>query len=63
MSQEGNKTPIKILKRKKTKKSSTVQVTAGMYLKDPEKEFSVLVDRSVGGSSLSEGEAEIMLHR
>lgn len=32
-------------------------------MKDNEKEFSVLVDRSVGGSSLSDGQIELMLHR
>lgn len=26
-------------------------------------EFSVLVDRSVGGSSISDGQIELMLHR
>ncbi|XP_057870116.2 alpha-mannosidase isoform X2 [Cryptomeria japonica] len=35
----------------------------GIYLKDNDTEFSLLVDRSVGGSSVSDGELELMLHR
>ncbi|XP_054805405.1 probable alpha-mannosidase At5g13980 isoform X2 [Prosopis cineraria] len=35
----------------------------GIYLRDQSKEFSVLVDRSVGGSSLIDGQVELMVHR
>lgn len=35
----------------------------GIYLKDNETEFSLLVDRAVGGSSIFDGELELMLHR
>ncbi|KAJ7526059.1 hypothetical protein O6H91_17G079900 [Diphasiastrum complanatum] len=38
-------------------------VNLGIYLKDNEKEFSLLVDRALGGSSLIDGELEVMLHR
>ncbi|KAK4760251.1 hypothetical protein SAY87_005144 [Trapa incisa] len=38
-------------------------INLGIFMKDSEKEFSVLVDRSVGGSSLSDGQIELMLHR
>ncbi|KAJ7563275.1 hypothetical protein O6H91_03G104000 [Diphasiastrum complanatum] len=38
-------------------------VNLGLYLKDNEKEVSLLVDRAVGGSSLTDGELEVMLHR
>ncbi|KAI4366760.1 hypothetical protein MLD38_022594 [Melastoma candidum] len=38
-------------------------INLGIFLEDREKEFSVLVDRSVGGSSLHDGQAELMLHR
>ncbi|KAH7427757.1 hypothetical protein KP509_10G058600 [Ceratopteris richardii] len=38
-------------------------VNLGMYLNDDKTEFSVLVDRSVGGSSLANGQLELMLHR
>lgn len=34
-----------------------------MYVKDDDKELSVLVDRSVGGASIKDGELELMLHR
>uniref|UniRef100_A0A803LR41 Alpha-mannosidase n=1 Tax=Chenopodium quinoa TaxID=63459 RepID=A0A803LR41_CHEQI len=35
----------------------------GIYLHDDTNEFSVLVDRSVGGSSILDGQIELMLHR
>ncbi|KAL3687509.1 hypothetical protein R1sor_013818 [Riccia sorocarpa] len=35
----------------------------GIYLSDKDKDFSVLVDRAVGGASLKDGELEVMLHR
>ncbi|KAF7840227.1 putative alpha-mannosidase [Senna tora] len=38
-------------------------INLGIYLRDESKEFSVLVDRSVGGSSLVDGQVELMLHR
>ncbi|KAH6829428.1 Glycosyl hydrolase family 38 protein [Perilla frutescens var. hirtella] len=38
-------------------------INLGIYLKDKSTEMSVLVDRSVGGSSIVDGEVEIMLHR
>ncbi|KAL3722920.1 hypothetical protein ACJRO7_035159 [Eucalyptus globulus] len=38
-------------------------INLGIFFKDNEKEFSVLVDRSVGGSSLVDGQIELMLHR
>ncbi|KAF5188201.1 Alpha-mannosidase [Thalictrum thalictroides] len=38
-------------------------VNLGIYMEDEKKEFSVLVDRSVGGSSLEDGQIELMLHR
>ncbi|XP_078433957.1 alpha-mannosidase At3g26720-like isoform X2 [Wolffia australiana] len=38
-------------------------INLGMYLSDNTTEFSVLVDRSVGGSSISDGQIELMLHR
>ncbi|KAL5581467.1 hypothetical protein UlMin_013909 [Ulmus minor] len=38
-------------------------INLGIYLQDEEKEFSVLVDRSVGGSSIVDGQIELMLHR
>ncbi|KAK4798026.1 hypothetical protein SAY86_030352 [Trapa natans] len=38
-------------------------INLGIFMKDNEKEFSILVDRSVGGSSLSDGQIELMLHR
>ncbi|XP_009591416.1 probable alpha-mannosidase At5g13980 [Nicotiana tomentosiformis] len=38
-------------------------INLGMFLKDNSNEFSVLVDRSVGGSSLVDGQLELMLHR
>uniref|UniRef100_A0A251RVG3 Putative galactose mutarotase-like domain-containing protein n=1 Tax=Helianthus annuus TaxID=4232 RepID=A0A251RVG3_HELAN len=39
------------------------QINLGIYLKDEKNELSVLVDRSVGGSSIVDGELELMLHR
>ncbi|KOM38456.1 hypothetical protein LR48_Vigan03g183800 [Vigna angularis] len=39
------------------------QVNLGIYIQDSSVEFSVLVDRSVGGSSLEDGQMEVMLHR
>ncbi|KZV46217.1 lysosomal alpha-mannosidase-like [Dorcoceras hygrometricum] len=38
-------------------------INLGAYIKDENSELSVLVDRSVGGSSIDDGELEIMLHR
>ncbi|XP_017646079.1 probable alpha-mannosidase At5g13980 isoform X1 [Gossypium arboreum] len=38
-------------------------INLGMYVKDDDKELSVLVDRSVGGASIKDGELELMLHR
>ncbi|WJX41060.1 alpha-mannosidase [Trifolium repens] len=38
-------------------------INLGIYLKDNSKEFSVLVDRSVGGSSILDGQLELMVHR
>ncbi|CAK9177487.1 unnamed protein product [Ilex paraguariensis] len=38
-------------------------INLGMYMKDDATELSVLVDRSVGGSSISDGQLELMLHR
>ncbi|KAL1554044.1 alpha-mannosidase [Salvia divinorum] len=38
-------------------------INLGIYIKDRSTEMSVLVDRSVGGSSIIDGEVEIMLHR
>ncbi|KAJ0639216.1 putative alpha-mannosidase [Helianthus annuus] len=38
-------------------------INLGIYLKDEKSELSVLVDRSVGGSSIVDGELELMLHR
>eukprot|EP01018_Ginkgo_biloba_P031211 Gb_14161 [translate_table: standard] len=35
----------------------------GIYLKDNETDFSLLVDRPIGGSSILDGELELMLHR
>lgn len=40
-----------------------LQINLGMFLKDNSNEFSVLVDRAVGGSSLVDGQLELMLHR
>ncbi|XVF54777.1 hypothetical protein PTKIN_Ptkin05aG0209000 [Pterospermum kingtungense] len=38
-------------------------INLGMYIKDDSNELSILVDRSVGGSSIKEGQLELMLHR
>ncbi|KAI7736479.1 hypothetical protein M8C21_012084, partial [Ambrosia artemisiifolia] len=38
-------------------------INLGVYLKDEKSELSVLVDRSVGGSSIVDGQLELMLHR
>ncbi|KAL5862667.1 hypothetical protein ACOSQ3_000181 [Xanthoceras sorbifolium] len=38
-------------------------INLGMYMKDNSTELSVLVDRSVGGSSIVDGQLELMLHR
>ncbi|KAL8557426.1 hypothetical protein ACS0TY_004737 [Phlomoides rotata] len=38
-------------------------INLGIYVEDETRELSVLVDRSVGGSSLKDGQIELMLHR
>ncbi|XP_059645278.1 alpha-mannosidase At3g26720 isoform X1 [Cornus florida] len=38
-------------------------INLGIYVEDESMELSVLVDRSVGGSSLVDGQVELMLHR
>ncbi|GKV26019.1 hypothetical protein SLEP1_g35381 [Rubroshorea leprosula] len=38
-------------------------INLGIYMQDDSTELSVLVDRSVGGSSLVDGQIELMLHR
>lgn len=38
-------------------------INLGIYFQDDKKEFSVLVDRALGGSSLVDGQIELMLHR
>ncbi|GFS34385.1 glycosyl hydrolase family 38 protein [Actinidia rufa] len=38
-------------------------INLGVYIKDESTELSVLVDRAVGGSSLVDGQIELMLHR
>ncbi|KAK2968814.1 hypothetical protein RJ640_028207 [Escallonia rubra] len=38
-------------------------INLGVYLEDETMELSVLVDRAVGGSSLVDGQIELMLHR
>lgn len=40
-----------------------VQLNLGIYTKDKESEFSMLVDRATGGASIKDGEVELMLHR
>lgn len=40
-----------------------MQINLGIYVKDNKKEFSILVDRAMGGSSLVDGQIELMLHR
>lgn len=39
------------------------QINLGIYIQDEQTELSVLVDRSVGGSSIVDGQIELMLHR
>lgn len=39
------------------------QLNLGIYMKDAETDVSVLVDRALGGSSIVDGQLEIMLHR
>ncbi|KAL9458064.1 hypothetical protein AB3S75_007006 [Citrus x aurantiifolia] len=38
-------------------------INLGIYMQDVKKEFSLLVDRALGGSSMVDGEVELMLHR
>ncbi|CAL5326500.1 unnamed protein product [Camellia sinensis] len=38
-------------------------LSVGIFTKDKKSEFSVLVDRATGGSSIEDGELELMLHR
>ncbi|QCD96917.1 lysosomal alpha-mannosidase [Vigna unguiculata] len=38
-------------------------INLGIYVEDNKTEFSVLVDRSIGGSSLQDGQIELMVHR
>ncbi|VAI24288.1 unnamed protein product [Triticum turgidum subsp. durum] len=38
-------------------------INLGIYVEDGSKELSILVDRSVGGSSIKDGQIELMLHR
>ncbi|KAG5394876.1 hypothetical protein IGI04_024839 [Brassica rapa subsp. trilocularis] len=38
-------------------------INLGIYMQDKTSELSVLVDRAVGGSSLEDGQIELMLHR
>ncbi|KAH9608357.1 hypothetical protein KSS87_017812 [Heliosperma pusillum] len=38
-------------------------INLGIYVNDSSNEFSVLVDRATGGSSIHDGEVELMLHR
>ncbi|XP_038696412.1 probable alpha-mannosidase At5g13980 isoform X2 [Tripterygium wilfordii] len=39
------------------------RINLGIYIQDSKKEFSVLVDRALGGSSIVDGQIELMLHR
>ncbi|XP_062103061.1 alpha-mannosidase At3g26720-like [Humulus lupulus] len=39
------------------------RINLGIYMQDSISELSVLVDRSVGGSSLVDAQIELMLHR
>lgn len=39
------------------------QINLGIYMQDNRAEFSVLVDRSIGGSSTVDGQIDLMLHR
>ncbi|XP_057783917.1 LOW QUALITY PROTEIN: alpha-mannosidase [Salvia miltiorrhiza] len=38
-------------------------INLGIFVEDKKSEFSVLVDRATAGSSISDGEIELMLHR
>lgn len=38
-------------------------INLGVYIEDNDKELSILVDRSLGGSSIVDGQVELMLHR
>ncbi|KAH9627165.1 hypothetical protein KSS87_018405 [Heliosperma pusillum] len=38
-------------------------INLGLYLHDDVNEFSVMVDRAIGGSSIKDGQIEMMLHR
>ncbi|XP_073296505.1 alpha-mannosidase-like isoform X2 [Primulina huaijiensis] len=38
-------------------------INLGIFMEDQKSEFSVLVDRAAGGSSINDGEIELMLHR
>ncbi|KMZ67565.1 putative Lysosomal alpha-mannosidase, partial [Zostera marina] len=38
-------------------------INLGIYIKDDTRELSMMVDRSVGGSSIHDGQIELMLHR
>ncbi|XXG75009.1 hypothetical protein AAC387_Pa07g3602 [Persea americana] len=38
-------------------------INSGIFMTDGKSEFSVLVDRAVGGASIQDGELEVMLHR
>lgn len=39
------------------------QINLGIFTVDKKSEFSVLVDRATGGSSIKDGQVELMLHR
>lgn len=41
----------------------SLQINLGIYIQDNNTELSVLVDRAVGGSSIVDGQIELMLHR
>eukprot|EP00268_Persea_americana_P056663 TRINITY_DN6711_c0_g1_i4.p1 TRINITY_DN6711_c0_g1~~TRINITY_DN6711_c0_g1_i4.p1 ORF type:complete len:287 (-),score=47.14 TRINITY_DN6711_c0_g1_i4:636-1496(-) len=38
-------------------------INLGIYMEDSQKELSVMVDRAIGGSSILDGQIELMLHR
>ncbi|KAK7395992.1 hypothetical protein VNO78_16657 [Psophocarpus tetragonolobus] len=38
-------------------------INLGIYIENDKTEFSVLVDRAIGGSSLQDGQIELMVHR
>ncbi|KAF5479242.1 hypothetical protein F2P56_000079 [Juglans regia] len=38
-------------------------INLGIYMQDNQTEFSILVDRSIGGTSTVDGQIELMLHR